>query len=169
MKPTKTYTLERTNTKTGLVVEVLTGLTADQVLEQRGLDTARIIREPEGHDGKWVISGCEETWDFAETYASREEAIENVPGYCEEYGRNTAFVGQARRLTYDGLLTTSDIERLEESMDEQSFEEGGCEDPIMQMNPIQQECLRLFIAGWMEKHLDPINWYVVERVEHVPS
>ena len=162
----KTYTFERTDLTTG-EVERLTGLTADQVLEQRGLDTARISREPEGRDGKWVISRCEESWDFAETYDSREEAIENVPGYCEEYDCNTAFIGQARQLTYDGLLTTGDVENLTEAMDERSYDEGGCEDPIVQMDHSQQELLRWHIVGWMRKNLDPINWCVVERVEHV--
>lgn len=164
----KTYTVERTNAKTGLVIEVLHGLNADQVLEQRGLDTARITLE-QGHDGEWVISGCEESWDFVETYATREEAVASVPGYCEEYDRKSAYVGQARRLTYDGLLTTGDVVNITPAMDERSYDESGCEDPIIMLDVAQQEHLRSCIIGWMEKNLDPINWYAVERVTHVTS
>lgn len=41
----KTYTLERTDDVTGEIIQRLTGLTADEVLAERGLDGVRVILE----------------------------------------------------------------------------------------------------------------------------
>ena len=118
-------------------------------------------------DGKWVISGCEERWDFAEIYDSKEEAIAAVPGYCDEHDRSFAFVGKARRLTYEALLTQWDVERMVEAMDERAYEEGGAEDQVVDVTTEQHEELRKHILAWMNKNLNPINWHVVEDVtEH---
>lgn len=119
------------------------------------------------YDGKWAISGCEERWDFAETYDTRDEAEDNVPNYCEEYDYTAVFVGQARRLTYDGLVDYGDVATIVENMNTCAYDNSGAEEDVVELSDAQMEGLRLHVVDWMARHLDPINWYVVENMECV--
>ena len=116
---------------------------------------------------KWSVSNSEEYWAFEEVYDTREEAVAAVPEYCREYDIDHAFVGEADVLTFDGLLTTVDVECLVEAMDEHGFDNAGCEETVVEIKQAQIAALRQVIVDWMDSNLDPIAWHVVNKITEV--
>lgn len=118
------------------------------------------------YTGKWSLSTCEERWDFDEVYDTREVAVAEVKAFCLEYGCDYAYIGQARLLTYDGLLDVWDIEQLAERMNEHD-DVAGCDYGPAETTPTQSEQLRDVVANWMNENLDPITYHVVEEIQRV--
>ena len=116
-------------------------------------------------DGKWYLSGRGDgLWPMHTEYGTREEAVADAEGFSSEYDCPEVWVGQAKELTPEKVITEDFAEGIIDRIEDASFD-LGMQDHRLVDEDCSREELATVLCDFFRGKLN--TWFAFENVECV--